>query len=373
MATHKLKQIPLVSADSTTQPPFPGGWVLAIFATVNAFALAYASKQQVPGSRRTHVRLKGGEPVKQSTYDGIETKLVELVTALFPKVAVINDFAAKYVNEYFRLWKGAAEIAPHWVTALGFQPAQTGVLARTLVRDLVLRLCYLEGCERALSGVPFEQKELRLLRHDAPAKIYATLIAEQKRRRELSTENLAGSLGIYEKKLNRLKKGESAPDWQLLRKLPTPDGNHRLLAGIGFMDAFLRELGLNEGVMCGDILRAAEVFLSSHHDALVARGVSNQFARIAAHGDNLLLHPGFEWLWPKMPDALWRAHLYSLKFARIVDLAQACFRCAGCENDRDMTSFFEIAERKSDSCPHGWMDELRQPNNVLQFPPSSMG
>ena len=385
MARHKLHQVPLVSADGTTQPPFPGGWVLAIFEAVHTFAPDYATKYRFPGSPRTRVRIKGGKSIKQGTYDGIETSLVELATALFPTVAVINGFAAKYVNEYFRLWKAAAEIAPHWVTALGFRPEQSGVLARTLLRDLVLRLCYLESCERALSGVPFDKEELGVLHHVDPAKVYAALITEQKLRRKLSTEELAGSLGLYEEKLRRLKQGKIVPELQLLRKLVAAAGNHRLLAGIGFMDVFQRELGLNEGILCADILCAAEVFFPAHQSALHNwRGTQlagttskNQtvglvpFAQFVTSGDNLLLHPGFETVWPKMPDALWRAHLNALQFARIVDLAQACFQFAGYGNDRDMTKFFEIAERKSDGCPHGWMDELRQPNNILSFPPSN--
>ncbi len=213
----------------------------------------------------------------------------------------------------------------------------------------------------------FDKEEIGLLRHGTPAQIYAALIVEQKRRSKLSTETLAGEFGIYEEKLWRLKAGKIGPDWQSLRKLATGGANQRLLAGIGFMDVFLRKLGLDEGVVCAEILRATGVFLPAHRRALeiyreawLANSVyssqsagTDQFAKYAASADNLLLHPGFETVWPEMPDALWRAHLYTLQFARTVDLAQAYFQFAGPENNRDLTRFFDMAERKSDSCPHG--------------------
>ena len=238
MARHKLQQVPLVSADGTTQPPFPGGWVLAIFEAVHVFAPECAAKHRLPGSRRTQDRIKAGESVKRSSYDEIDFRLVALVTALFPTVSVINGFAVKYVNEYFRVWKAAAEIAPHWVSALGFQSGQTGVLARALLRDFVLRLFYLESCERALRGEAFSSDELELLRHDAPAQVYAALIRERARRDKVSMEKLAEKLGFYDEKLRRLKAGKIASDWGLLRKLSGANANQRLLAGIGFTTAW---------------------------------------------------------------------------------------------------------------------------------------
>src|SRR6266404_2948444 len=318
MAKHKLQQILLVSADGTTQPPFPGGWVLAVFEAVHAFAPACAAKHQLPGSRRTHDRLKAGEPVKQATYNEIESRLVVLATALFPTVAVINNFAGKYVGEYFRLWRQAAEYAPHLVTAYGFQPGQPGVLARMLLRDLVLRLCYLESCERALNGEPFTEQELDVLRHDIPERVYAGLIAERARRENLSMQKLAANMGLYVEKLRRLKRGVVEPNFQLLLKLSPAGANQRLLAGIGFLDVFLRKLGLNEGVMWPDILRVSEILLPAHRRALDIRCAARRddsipgsqnagtdlFAQFAAYSDNLLLHPGFETVWPKMPDAL---------------------------------------------------------------------
>lgn len=59
------------------------------------------------------------QTVKQSGYDKAEGKLVELITALFPTVSGVNGFARKYVNEYFRLWKHAAEWSPHFAECLG--------------------------------------------------------------------------------------------------------------------------------------------------------------------------------------------------------------------------------------------------------------
>ena len=141
MANHKLRQIKLTSGDDAGQPPFPGGWVLAIFKALEIFAPALAHRHELPIRRRTKDRIKAAVVVKQSSYGDIEGKLVELITTLFPKVSTANRFAKKYVDEYFRLWKGAAEIAPAWATCLGFRPGGSSVLSRALARDFVLRLC----------------------------------------------------------------------------------------------------------------------------------------------------------------------------------------------------------------------------------------
>ena len=114
MAKAKLQQIKLASSDDATQPPVPGGWVLAIFDTLRSFASAFAAEHRLPVSPRTEERIKDAEKVKQLSYDEIESKLVEVIKALFPKVSAVNEFAKKYVGEYFRLWKQAAEFAPEW-------------------------------------------------------------------------------------------------------------------------------------------------------------------------------------------------------------------------------------------------------------------
>jgi len=369
MARHKLQQIQLVATDDQTRPPFPGGWVLAIFEAFNAFAPACASKYRLPTSRRTLTRLKGGAPVKRSTYNEIEAKLAVLVTALFPTVSTINGFAAKYVNEYVDLWKTAAEIAPPWIGALGYQSELPGVLARALVRDFMLRLCYLESCERVLCGQRFKNEELALFHHETPAKVYGALIKERKIRDKCSLEELAVALGegIHEKKLRRLKKGEAGPEWKLLRQLAADGKYERTLAGIGFMDVLLRDLGMWGGAISTEIMRVAGIFLSTHCYSVGDQKQAEQFAKFATNGDNLLLHPGFEMLWPKMPDALWRAHLYGLQFARMVDLAQAYLQFSRPENDRDLMTFLDSAERKSKRCPYQWMRDLQCHNNVLPF------
>jgi hypothetical protein len=375
MARHKLQQTMLVSADDKARPPFPGGWVLAIFEAINEFAPDSADKHRPDTSPRTQVRIKGGRPVKQSTYDEIQAKLVALVTVLFPAVSAFNGFAVKYVNEYFRLWHSAAEIAPGWIKALGHQPGLSGVLARALLRDLVLRLCYLESCDRVLAGRPFSEGELGLFLHHTPAKIYGTLIAERKESKQCSLEKLAGELGLYAEKLRRLKTGKIGPDWGLLRNLANTQTDQRLLAGIGFMDVLLRNFRLNDATMNEEVLQVAMMFFRAHQDALITLGKScglmvvkdqkpvltKRFEEFAAFEDNLLLHAGFEQVWPKMSDALWRAHLYSLQFARTVDIAQAYLQFARSDHDDDdskLRAFLERAERKSDDCGYAWMREL---------------
>jgi transcriptional regulator with XRE-family HTH domain len=313
------------------------------------------------------VRLKNGEEVKQSTYDEIKGQLVKVITDAFPTVAAVKGFAVKYVNEYFGLWTVATECGQDWVKAYGFEPETSGVLARALLRDLVLRLCYLESCERALRGDAINETELALLQADAPIQVYARIIKEQQQAHDLSLEGLAEKVRVNDaKNLSRLKNGESLPSLKLLRALSGNAARNRWLAGIGFLDVLTRKVGLSGSVVCAECFRAAEVFLALHPKNLSPEW----FAKRATEGDFLLLHPGFEKLWPRMPGALWRAHLYNLQFARMHDFAQAYFQYADEENDRALDRFFEVAERESDGCPYGWMDKLKHRNNVLPFPDS---
>src|SRR5438105_2975609 len=209
MAKAKLQQIKLTSGDDATQPPFPGGWVLAVFNALSSFAPALAVKHQLPISQRTQERIKAAKVVKQRSYDEVEGKLAELIKALFPKVSVVNGFAKKYVDEYFRLWKQAAEWSPQLAKCLGFKPTEPSVLGRALVRDLILRLCYLESCERRLRRISFGEAELAFLRHDCPAQVYQALISDLARLHKISQEKLAERLGVTERSLSRAKRGES--------------------------------------------------------------------------------------------------------------------------------------------------------------------
>lgn len=365
MAKDKQTQIPLVSPDGTTQPPFPGGWVLAIFDALHSFAPACAARHRLPISPRAAVRIKNGEPVKKTTFDEIQDKLVDLVTTLFPAVSATKGFVAGYVDEYFRLWKSAANIAPHWATAFGFAPECSGVLSRALVRDLVLRLCYLESCDRMLDGSDFEDVELELLRNKSPTGVYTALIQTRKYRGKTSMEKLAEQLNLSDDTvLRRIKRGEELPKLPLLQALCPPDTDIRLLAGIGFIDAVTREIGFESNGVLGECLKATESFLVYHRHAL-----SPEALRIfIAHGKSLLLHPGFESVWIKLPDALWRAHLYNLQFARMSDLAQAYLQFAEPASDRHLTAFFQQAECESNGCPYHWMNKLRERSNGLAFP-----
>jgi hypothetical protein len=354
MAKHKLKQIPLVSAKGKARPPLPGGWALAVFEAINTFAPDLASKHRPKISGRSADRLKAGESVKQTTYDEVEDKLVEAVTELFPKVSSINGFARKYVKEYLSLWTSGADIAPQWIRALGHQPELTGVLARALVRDFALRLCYLESCERVLNGERFGDEELRWFRHGSPGKVYEHLITSQK----VSLEKLAENFKTHEKKFRRLKKGVENPEWNMLRTLGGTDD--RMLAGIGFMDVLIRTVGIEDGKFKAEIMCMMEMFLATHHEALKESGEVERFKKDAVKADYLLLHRGLETMWSEMPDALWGAHLTSLQFARPVDLAQAYCQYSTPKSDRRLRKFLEGAERRSDDSPHQWMRELQR-------------
>lgn len=373
MAKAKLQQIKLASGNHDAQPPFPGGWVVAIFDALRAFDSELATKHDLPISQSTQERIKAGKEVKQSSYSEIEDKLVELLSALFPKVSAVNGFARKYVDEYFRLWKKSAEIAPIWVKSLGLVPAESSVLGRAFVRDLILRLCYLESCERRLNNAGFDETELSFLRHDTPTQVYQNLIKDLAQARELSQEKLAEELGVSDDgSLRRIKRGEAIPQFNLLLKLKPTKANHRLLASIGFVDQLLKDLGLQKSILRHELLPVASVFFRIHPAALEIFGgkipqkqdsgeiqeVSCDFEGYIAYGDYGLLHPGFDKVWPEMPDALWRAHVYSLRFGSIVELAQAYFQFAQIECDEGLVRFLEQAEKDSQNCAYHWKDKL---------------
>lgn len=373
MARAKLQQIKLASGGHDTQPPFPGGWVLAIFDALRIFNAALADKHGLPISRRTQERIKNGQGVKQSSYDEIEEKLIELISALFPKVSAVNGFARKYVDEYFRLWKQSAEIAPIWVKSLGLVPGDSSVLGRALVRDLVLRLCYLESCERRLNNEQFSEAELCYLRHDTPTQVYQNLISDQARLRKLSQEKLAEALGVAEDgSLRRIKRGESIPLFKLLLKLNPPTADHRLLAAIGLVDHLLRHLGLHKSILRHELLPVAGVFFRSHPAALETfigkilqqqddgevKEVTCDFEAFIGFGGYAFLHPGFDRLWPEMPDALWRAHVSSLRSGSLAHLAQAYFQFSQLECDEQLVKFMEEAEFESRGCTDQWKTKL---------------
>lgn len=314
--------------------------------------------------------------VKQRSYDQIEGKLVGLIAALFPKVSAINGFASKYVDEYFRLWKVAAEWSPDFIRCLGFTPGETSVIARALVRDLVLRLCYLESCERRLSSLHFSEAELALLRHDSPTQVYQALICDEARRREVSQEDLAEQLSLAaDRSLRRLKSGESLPTLNLLLDLKQPETGHRLLAGIGFVERLLKTLGLHASVLRHELLPVASVFFRRHPSALKsfrgsvpvrtnggqAASETCDFEGFVGYGERLLLHPGFNELWPEMPDALWRCHLYTLQFACVLDLAQKYLQFSAEKDDSMLERRLREYEVESNGCPYQWMGRLCPP------------
>ncbi len=360
MAMDKQHQIALVRSDGTVQLPFPGGWILAMFAAMDRFAPGLASTHRPTISRRTAVRIGKGDSVKQLTYDGIELQLVAVVTELFPSLARVEGFLAAYVREYFQLWAISGVAAPAWAQSFGFEPTVSGVLARPLLRDLVLRICYLESCERNRRSTAFGTDELALLRHDSPHQVYGALIASQKSRHGLTTEGLAVEIKSYEEKLRRLKRGMIASTYALLKSLSSDRTDTRVLVGIGYIDAVAREIGLDSGVALTDCMHAAEVLLAQHPCALRTEDLESCAC--------LLLHPGVQEIRPKMPSALWRAHLFTLQYARLADLAQAYFQCANEENDRDLELFLSKAEGDSGGSPNHWMRALQKPSNITPFP-----
>ncbi len=384
MTEAEQQQVPLVSAEGTTQSAFPAGWVLAVFEVIHAFAPAFAKNQKLPQIGRTGTggRINQGASVTVKTYEGLESALVRLVTCLFPKTASVNHFAEKYVKEYFGLWTQAFEIAPMWVKMMGCETAPSGVIAHALIRDLVLRLCYLETCERKLNKGDFTEWELSLLKTDSIPQIYQTILNARTKPRGITLEALARRMKLSERSLRRYKKGKSAPSMIHLCSLKPQDENERLLGCIGVIDGLLRKLRLRDSSLQTEILKIAESILPSHRRSLdsfagqvlhqrtdgTIQSETHDFESYITYGDNMLLHPGFEEVWPKIPDALWRAHLYNLQFARVADLAQAYFQFSDEENDRALERFFDAAERESGGCPYEWMNRLKNRNNILPFP-----
>jgi len=173
--------------------PVAGSWRSLTRRAPSLRARGQTSVADQPANEGAHQGRRGRETA-QLRRD--ETNLGELITALFPRVAVVNGFAKKYVNEYFRLWKQAAEFAPAWVKCLGFEPGEPHMLGRALVRDLVLRLGYLESCERRLNKQGFCEAELAFLQHDSPPQVYRPLISEQMRLQKISQEKLAERLNV---------------------------------------------------------------------------------------------------------------------------------------------------------------------------------
>lgn len=369
MAKNKQTQIPLVSADgSATQPPFPGGWVLAIIAALEQFT---GLEIELLISSRTKVRINNGDAITQTGREKLIDALTALVKRHFPAVASINDFARKYCVEYYDCWTVAVEIAPEWTRAFGYEPVSNGVLARALIRDLVLRLAYLESCNRALAQDTSLARQQPVFRADGPRALYASMLQSIQSIHGDSLEATAINLGTNDAQLRRIRRGEAVPTWVLLEEMAGPEMDVRLVAGVGWLDTLFHKLGQHEGSLGSEIFALAEIFFPAHAFALAEVGRKRGcLENVMKEVGNLLLHPGFDCVWRKLPSALWRAHLYNLQFARMPDLAHAYVQFGEEENERELNRFFDEAESKRGGSPFAWMDALRERNPALPFPNS---
>jgi hypothetical protein len=361
----------MVSATGeATQPPFPGGWVLALFSTLEHFL---GSADASPLSPRTRTRIRQGEEFNRQFLDELLARVASVLCTYFPVVCGINDFAAKYAREYFDCWIGSLQIAPDWTRAFGYEPGGSAILARALVRDLALRFAYLESLERALQADYSLSKPSSLFGHEGPGRLYAAMIREAQEAHGCSEAEMAGRLNSTDRQLRRIRSGKAAPSWALLQEFSGAGHDIRLVAGTGFIDALLHRFDLGGGALGAELFAMAERFFPAHTHALAEmekRGIT--LLKLAQRGDNLLLHPGFESVWETMPSALWRAHVYTLKFASMPDLAHAYMQFGREENERELAQFFKAAEKRSDRCPHGWVNDLRRPNPVIVFPVSDL-
>ncbi len=276
------------------------------------------------------------------------------------------------------------EAAPRSVKAQGFTPSPSGALGRALVRDLALRMAYLESCERKLSRATFSPWELALLQMNSPSRIYRGLIEAKKRTLGFTQIELGVELGIHARKLRGFMAGEAPPQWAHLRFLCPRSESHRLLVAIGFLDTLLRRLRLSDVGLSQEILQMAEAFLPGYRQLLetfngtilhrkrngsIGRE-SRDFKRYVGWREHLLIHPGFEELIRagRMPTALWRCHLFALRFATFLDLSQAYFQFSDDENDRHLEKMLRAAERTSKGRPDGWIAKLKESNPVVAFP-----
>lgn len=329
-----------------TQPPFPGGWVIAL---LSAAGEGFSEK------RRTVSRMKAGASVEHETYQEWERKLTAAVKRAFPRVSAINGFAGKYVDEYFRLWRVSAEHAPRWASFAGNTPAARQVLARALVRDLLLRLGYLESCERRLAG----RTETVLMRPGSIHGFYSLLIKQRVFSEGSTQEALSGNLGVDPAVLRRWKRGDGVPSWSQLRKLALA-GDVRLLAGVRFLDLLLRRLNLRGDPLAEEGLGAVAIFMREHSTALeefrgevplkpgASAGRAVGFEEFARFGDHLLLFPGWERVHDSMPDALWRAHVRALRFGGFFDLAQNYLHYGTGEDEEPLRRALAAAGRQND-------------------------
>ncbi len=341
---------------------------MAIFDAIEVFAPALAARCQLPISQRTKVRIKSAdEKIKYSSFEEIESKLVELTRITFPRIGSMEGMANKYVDEYFRLWGEAAKWAPRSLKNLDCDSGETAVLGRAFVRDILLRLLYLESCERQLNGRTFAESELKILQHDCPKQVYRALISLQVQSKKITQEKLSKDLGSYEKKLGRVKKGETIPNLQFLSRLKDQNTDMRMLAGIGFIDQLLKTLELQKSNVRNEFLPIASTFFRHHPKYLetfkgsISSEIESEacdFENFVKFGENLLLHPEFDRLWSDMPDALWRCHLYTLRHARIFDLALAYLRFSTVADDQSLEGILDEAEQQSGGSRHAWMNQI---------------
>lgn len=330
-----------------TLPSFPGGWVMAVLDAALNEALIHRSAS----------RLRSGKSVEAATYQEWETKLVDAVKRSFPRVSAINGFAAKYVNEYFRLWRISAEAAPLWESHFDPTPSSIAVLGRAALRDLLLRVCYLESCERHLAGLT----NTVLIQSQSIHDFYAHLLEQSQRCNNVTQEKLAAKLGIDPVIVRRWKSGKAVPTLSQLQLL-TPAGDERVFRGVRFLDLLLRQLGYRWTLMADECTNLAAIFLREHPAALAnfrknGSETEPDFRDWAMADENLLLHAGFFELRAAMPDALWRAHLYALQFARPFDLARAYLRFSTVRDDFRLENFLLTAEGPGRD-PSGWLYSL---------------
>ncbi len=355
MAKKRHRQVSLGAA----QPPFPGGWVSALLRTVGDFAPELAERHDLPKRHRTLDRLEDvRSEVMESNYEKWRAVLVRIVTDLFPRVSRINGFAKKYVDEYFRLWAFSAEHAPRWVEIGGHPPASQQVLARALVRDLLLRLCYLESCERWFAG----RTDTMLLQCSSFRQFYELLIEQRQQVTGVTQEALAEELEQDARTLRQWKSGTRRPSWGQLCQL-APGGDQRILGGVSFLDLLLRRLKLRRDPMADELIQVVGLFGRTHPAALnefcgevpIKEGVSEMrqvgFEEFAGFKGNLLLHPGWDRVHNAMPDSLWRVHVHALRFARPFELAQAYLRFATPESEQIFREILEQCELRGDGDP----------------------
>jgi hypothetical protein len=309
-----------------------------------------------PSSRKEKVRMAR-----------VQRVLHEVARHAFPTLAS-HSSCRSYVDETFGSYgANSGRFACELVEAMEGRKAPVVVLGRCLFRDLVLRFTYLELCERNLREITMTEDEAAMVRGGEPLIVLKRLVARACERLNLTREELGPKLG-GDRHVRRALKGETVLSRESLGTLSegVSAGMRRTIFGVGFVAVLVKELEADLGPLKGGFGESIAVLFSE----LPARLRDGQFRiysqlegglvttvgldGFVRHGGSLLLHPGLEELIPSMPSPLWRAHLYALRFGRLMELCEFYLKHSEPDSDKALENWFEEHERDKGGAAWQW-------------------